>query len=84
MEQTARLLGNQKYAIRRGLEKINNCQNCVSLLLRTECSSPNSQGIIEKLMFGLQTQYSDDGNSIFLMSGFPRIFHINEIFVKRS
>ena len=55
-----------KYAIRRGVEKINNCQNCVSLLLRTECSSPNSQGIIEKLMFGLQTQYSDDGNSIFL------------------
>ena len=48
------------------VEKINNCQNCVSLLLRTECSSPNSQGIIEKLMFGLQTQYSDDGNSIFL------------------
>ena len=26
----------------------------------------NVSGIIEKLMFGLQTQNSDDGNSIFL------------------
>ena len=34
----------------------------------------NVSGIIEKLMFGLQTQYSDDGNWIFLMLGLHDFF----------